>query len=98
VERFKQRDLWRKGALEEIRKAEEADERAAIRAELLAAEQREDEVALAFRAAKRVNGDRGEHRRFDRMRPGVDGVVPYAGGVSFPKQSEGGLLIPAGAS
>lgn len=98
VERFKARDLWRDGALEEIRKGEEADERARIRQELLEQEQRQDEVALAYRAAKRVSGDRGEHRRFDRKRPGLEGMVPYAGGVSFPKVSDGGLLIPAGAS
>lgn len=98
VERFKQRDLWRKGALEEIRKGEEEDERARIRQELLEAEQREDEVALAYRAAKRVNGDGGEHRRFDRKRPGLEGVVPYSGGVSFPERSDAGLLIPAGAN
>lgn len=97
VERFKARDLWRRGALEEIRKGEEEDERARIRQELLEKEQREDEVALAYRAAKRVNGDGGEHRRTDRKRPGLEGVVPYAGGVSFPKVSDSGLLIPAGA-
>lgn len=98
VERFKERDLWRSGALEEIRKAEEADERDRIRQELLEKEQREDEVALAYRAAKRVNGDRGEHHRHDRKRQGLEGVVPYAGGVRFPKVSDSGLLIPAGAS
>lgn len=98
AEEMKARDLWRPGALEKIRRGEEEAERARIRQELLEKEQREDEVALAFRAAKRVNGDRGEFRRHDRKRPGIEGVIPYAGGVSFPKRSEGGLLIPAGAN
>jgi hypothetical protein len=94
VEELKKRDLWRRGALEEIRNAEEGAERARIRAELLEGEQREDEVALAYRAAKRVRGDGGEHRRTDR---GHDTHVPYAGGVSFPKTSDSGLVLPAGA-
>ncbi len=94
AEEMKERDLQRRGALEEIRKAEEDEERARIRATLLEKEQGEDEVALAYRAAKRVRGDGGELRRTDR---GRDAHVPYAGGVSFPKTSDSGLLIPAGA-
>lgn len=98
VEEMKARDLWRRGALEEIRKAEEAEERARIRQELLEQEQREDHIAIDFRAAKRVNGDGGAIRRTDRKHSGLEGVVPYAGGVSFSERSEAGLLIPAGAS
>lgn len=95
VEEMKARDLWRRGALEEIRLGEEAEERRRNRQALLEKEQREDEVALAYRAAKRVAGDRGEHHRHDRMRPGEG--IPYAGDVSFPKTSDSGLLLPAGA-
>lgn len=88
VEEMKERDLHRPGALEEIRKGEEDEERARIRQALLEKEQGEDEVALAYRAAKRVAGDGGEHRR--RM---------GAGGVSLPKAkvSDSGLVLPAGA-
>lgn len=95
---MRERDLWRKGALEEIRRGEEAEERARIRQELLEQEQREDHIAIDFRAAKRVNGDGGAIRRTDRKRSGLEGAVPYAGGVSFPERSDAGLLIPAGAS
>lgn len=93
VEEMKKRDLWKPGALEKIRKAEEDEERRRIRAAILEREQGEDEVAAAYRAAKRVRGDGGEHRRTDR---GNDPHLPYAGGVSFPETSDSGLLIPAG--
>jgi len=94
AEEMKARDLQRSGALEEIEDAEDQRERDAIRAELLEGEQREDETAMAFRAAKRVRGDGGELRRTDL---GNAPHVPYAGGVSFPKSSDSGLLLPAGA-
>lgn len=94
VEELKKRDLWRAGALEEIRNAEDAEERARLRAAITEGEQREDEVAAAYRAAKRVRGDGGEHRRTDR---GDAPHVPYAGSVSFPKTSDSGLLLPGGA-
>jgi hypothetical protein len=94
VEEMKARDLWRRGALEELRKNEDAEERAQARQAQLEKEQREDEVALAYRAAKRVSGDGGLDRRFDRMRPGVEGVRPYAGGVSTPAPTESGLILP----
>jgi hypothetical protein len=93
AEEMKARDLWRRGALEDIRKREEAQERQRLRDELLQREQHRDETALAYRAAKRVNGDGGEHRRTDR---GHAPHIPYAGGVSFPKTSDAGLLLPAG--
>jgi len=92
VEEMKERDLWKPGALEKIRTAEEEEESRRVRAAILEKEQGEDEVALAYRAAKRVAGDGGEHRRFDRGEG-----LPYAGGVSFPKSSDSGLLLPAGA-
>jgi hypothetical protein len=82
VEEMKARDLWRRGALEEMRKAEDDEDRRVERASQLDREQGEDEVALAYRAAKRVAGDGGEHRR--RM---------GAGGV---KTSDSGLVLPAG--
>lgn len=94
VEEMKERDLHKHGALEAIWRAEEDADRARLRAEILEGEQRKDEVALAYRAAKRVRGDGGEHRRTDR---GNEPHVPYAGGVSFPKTSDSGLVLPAGA-
>jgi hypothetical protein len=83
VDEMKERDLWRRGALEEIRNAEDQKERDEARAALLEREQGEDEVALAYRAAKRVAGDGGEHRR--RM------------GMGAVKTSDSGLVLPAGA-
>lgn len=94
VEKFKAADLWRDGALEEIRKGEDDDERARARAVLLEGEQRRDNIAEDWRALKRVPGDGGLDRRHDRK--GQRGI-PYAGGVSFPKASDSGLLLPAGA-
>jgi hypothetical protein len=94
VEEMKARDLWRRGALEEIRKGEEREEADQARQERLEQEQRKDEVALAYRAAKRVSGDGGEHRRHDRK--GESGIR-YAGGVSFPDSTESGLVVPEGA-
>lgn len=94
VERFKSRDLWRAGALEEIRRGEEEDERAAMRAVLLEREQRRDEIALTYRTALRVRDERGLGKRSDRRSAPH---VPYAGGVSFPKTSDSGLVLPAGA-
>jgi hypothetical protein len=91
VEEMKARDLWRRGVLEDIRKGEEAAEQERVRREILEGEQRRDETALAYRAAKRVNGDGGEHRRTDR---GHAPHIPYAGGVSFPAATDSGLLIP----
>lgn len=94
AEEMKERDLQRRGALEEVEKAEEQRERDAARATLLEGEQREDETALAYRAAKRVRGDGGEHKRTDR---GNAPHRPYAGGVRTPMEtSDSGLLIPAG--
>jgi hypothetical protein len=94
VEKFKAADLWRDGALEEIRKGEEAEERARARAILTESEGRQDNIAADWRALKRVSGDGGLTRRFDRK--GERGI-PYAGGVSFEKASDSELLIPAGA-
>lgn len=82
VEEMKKRDLWKRGALERIRRAEEDEEARRIRQALTEKEQREDEVALAYRAAKRVPGDNGEHQRFDRKRRG-EGLP-------------GSLVLPAG--
>lgn len=94
AEEMKERDLQRRGALEEISDAEDQRDRDEARAALLESEQSQDEIALAYRAAKRVRGDGGEHRRTDR---GQDAHLPYAGGVSFPKTSDSGLLLPRGA-
>jgi hypothetical protein len=93
VEKFKEADLWRDGALEEIRKGEDEDERARARAVLLEGEQRRDQIAADWRALKRVRGDGGLDRRTDR---GNAPHVSYAGGVSFAKASDSGLLLPTG--
>jgi hypothetical protein len=84
VEKFKAADLWRDGALEEIRKGEDDEERARARAVLLEGEQRRDQIAEDWRALKRVAGDGG----LDRRRMGAGG--PAA------KVSDSGLLLPAG--
>lgn len=94
VEKFKAADLWRDGALEDIRRAEDKEERAQARALLTEREGRVDNIAADWRALKRVAGDGGLDRRHDRK--GQRGI-PYAGGVSFPKASDSGLLLPAGA-
>lgn len=93
VEKFKAADLWRDGALEEIRKGEDEEERARARALLLEREQRRDHIAEDWRALKRVSGDGGLTRRHDRK---GERSIPYAGGVSF-ESSGSGLLLPAGA-
>lgn len=94
VEKFKAADLWREGALEEIRRGEEAEERSRARAALTESEGRQDNIAADWRALKRVSGDGGLNRRHDRK---GERSIPYAGGVSFPKASDSGLLLPSGA-
>jgi hypothetical protein len=95
VEKFKAADLWRDGALEEIRRGEEAEERAQARAALTESEGRQDNIAADWRALKRVAGDSGLTRRHDRK--GERGIS-YAGGVSFAESSDSGLMLPAGAA
>ena len=85
VEKFKAADLWRDGALEEIRRGEDAEERARHRAALLESEGRQDNTAADWRALKRVAGDGGLHRR----RMGIGGPA---------KVSDSGLVLPAGVS
>lgn len=97
VEEMKARDMWKPGALDKRRRDEEQEERRRARAALTEAEQREDEVALAWRSAKRVSGEGGLRRRFDRRHRELPGVVPYAGRVDF-ETSDSGLAVPAGAA
>jgi hypothetical protein len=99
VEEMKERDLWRPHVFDELKKREEKRAAELRRQEITEGEARVEQVAAAYRAAKRVSGDGGEHRRHDRKgKPEKEkGVVPYAGGVSFSKKSKGGVLLPAGA-
>ena len=63
VDDMKAADLWRPGALRELRERHERQARAAEKAAELASEQRRDIIAVDWRAAKRVAGDGGIHRR-----------------------------------
>lgn len=66
VDEMKKADLWRPGALAELRKNQEQQLAAKDRKTALEDEQRRDEARLAFRSAKRMNGDGGLYRRFDK--------------------------------
>jgi len=68
VEEMKARDLFRRGALEEATNAQAAEEASRRRQELTEGEARVEQVAAAYRAAKRVPGDGGETRSFARKR------------------------------
>ena len=57
AEDMKKADLWKEGRLEALFKAREKQELEAKAAEVLKLEQIQDEMALAYRAAKRVKGD-----------------------------------------
>lgn len=100
VEEMKARDMWRKGVFDDLMKREEKAAAARARQMLTEGEGRKEQTAAAYRAAKRVAGDGGEHRRHDRKgRPDKEeGTVPYAGGVSFPTTTtKSGVVLPAGA-
>jgi len=66
VEEMKKADLWRPGALQELRDSQMKELEAKERQRELEHEQRSDEVALAYSAAKRVNGDGGMTKRTDK--------------------------------
>jgi hypothetical protein len=85
VDEMKARDLWRRGALEQIRQNEEKELERRERQQQAESEARVEQVAASYRAAKRVPGDGGEHKRFDRKRRG-EGL----------KSTKGGLVLPAG--
>lgn len=57
VEDMKKADLWRDGALEKLFKERDRQVRAKEDAAKLKREQIQDEMALAYRSAKRVKGD-----------------------------------------
>lgn len=83
VDEMKKRDLWRRGALEEIRANEEKELKAQRRQEITEGEARVEQTAAAYRAAKRVPGDGGEHRNHARKRRG-EGLGASKGGVLLP--------------
>lgn len=86
IDEMKKRDLWRRGALEQIRQDEEKELERRERQEQTEGEARVEQAAASYRAAKRVPGDGGEHRSFAAKRRG-DGLT----------KSEGGVVLPAGA-
>lgn len=63
IEDMKEADLWRKGALQDLRdrQIKAADRRAYEKRHIL--EGKKDEAALAYRAAKRVPGEGGMTKR-----------------------------------
>lgn len=92
VDEMKAKDLWKPRIFDELVKGWEKKAVALRRQEITEGEARIETVAAAFRAAKRVNGDGGEHRRHDRKGSKEEGVRQYAGGVS-----DGGVILPPGA-
>lgn len=99
VEEMKARDLWKPQIFDKLLGGWEKEASRLRRQEITEGEARIEEVAAAYRAAKRVPGDGGLHKRHDRKgRPErEEGTTPYAGGVSSPKTSDSGLVLPAGA-
>jgi len=68
AEGMKRADLWRNGALLELRQRQERDGKAKAAAEELAKEQRVDEVRHNYEAMKRVRGDGGIEKSFEGRR------------------------------
>lgn len=63
VEAMKAADLWRQGALQDLRDRMDRAQRDREKASELEAEQRKDEIRATWRAAKRVAGDGGLSRQ-----------------------------------
>jgi hypothetical protein len=94
VEEMKERDMWRRGFFDEMMKNEEKAAAARVRQELVESEARVEQVAAAYRAAKRVAGDGGVNRRHDRKgRPSR----PAGGDNIATKTTRSGVILPAGA-
>lgn len=91
VDEMKAKDLWKPKIFDSLVNAWEKEAVALRRQEITEGEARIETVAAAFRAAKRVKGDRGEHARHDRKGRNEEGVRQYAGGVS-----QGGVVLPPG--
>lgn len=70
AESMKRADLWRKGALLELRERQEKEAKRKAAEELLLSEQRKDEVRHNYEAAKRTRGDGGLTKNFDPKRRG----------------------------
>lgn len=80
VEDMKAADLWRPGALKELRDRQMRQEIERVNREAREGEQRSDEARLAFRAAKRMPGDGGLVRSHAKKRnPGPSRLVLPAG-------------------
>lgn len=92
VEEMKAADLWQRGVFEKLIKKGDEAAAAARRQEITDSEARVEQVAAAYRAAKRVPGDGGLHRRNDlKGRPKRDlADTPTT-------TSKGGVLLPVGA-
>lgn len=95
VEEMKARDMWHTGIFDKMVKGWEEDAAKLRRQEITEGESRIETVAAAYRAAKRVPGDGGLHRRHDRKgNVGKEkGTRRYQGGVSH---SQGGVALPPG--
>lgn len=93
VEEMKARDLWHAGIFD--RMLAEWDKEAArlTRQEITDGEARIEQVAAAYRAAKRVPGDGGLHRRHDKKGKPEHERNTYG---SRHQTSRGGVVLPAG--
>lgn len=76
VEEMKARDLWKPHIFDELTKGWEEDASKLRRREITEGEARIEQVAAAYRAAKRVPGDGGEHRSHAAKRRGEGIVLP----------------------
>lgn len=87
VEEMKARDLWKRGVFDELVNRGEREAERLRKQEITESEARVEQVAAAYRAAKRVPGDGGATKRFDRKGERPEDL----------KRSRGGVLLPAGA-
>lgn len=76
VEEMKARDLWHPKIFDKLVNGWEKDAAKLRRQEITEGEARIEQVAAAYRAAKRVPGDGGEHRSHAAKRRGEGIVLP----------------------
>lgn len=95
VEEMKARDLWKPGIFDKMLGDWEKQASELRRAEITQGEARIEQVAAAYRAAKRVPGDGGLHRRHDRKGKPEHERNTYG---SPHQTTKGGVVLPAGVS
>lgn len=83
VEEMKARDMWHSKIFDKMVEGWEKQASELRRQEITEGEARIEQVAAAYRAAKRVPGDGGEHRSFTAKRRG-EGAGGYSGPVVLP--------------